>query len=68
MTKNFKPGDKVFYIKNGEIRYNRIHRIVFTTEGLGAVFDEGCSCKQYIVPIESLFETAEEVKAQFDKK
>ena len=58
--KTFNPGDYVFFIKNGEVRYGKILKVVMSQNGYGAVFHEGC-VKDYFIPMEDMFSTKQEL-------
>lgn len=64
--KEFKVGDSVFVYYNKKIAYRRIMRI----NAEMVEFYDGCPCNRKIVsvPLESVFETKEELKNYIEKE
>lgn len=61
MSGIIKPGVKVWYYHDGFNRYNKIVKIVYTLDGLSAVFeDKLCLKDTYTIPIEDLYLTKQE--------
>ena len=61
MSKTIKPGDYVWYGYNGFNRYNKILKLVYTVDGLCAIFeDKLCIKDTYTIPIEKLYFSKEE--------
>lgn len=60
MENNFKVGESVFFIHNGETRYLRISRI----DNDSAIFSLGCSCRRIAKPLNKLYKTLEDLRKE----
>ena len=61
MDIKIKPGDFVWFYYNGLNRYNKILKLVYTADGLCAIFeDKLCIRETYTIPIKDLYLNKEE--------
>lgn len=67
MEKDFKVGDYVVFMHDGEMRYLRISKIAMTADGVMAIFSQGCACSAIKKPLTELYYTKEELRKELAK-
>lgn len=64
MKEDFKIGDYVFFIDEGEERFRRISKIAMMEDGLNAIFSPSCACKAIKKPLNEIYHTLEELRKE----